>query len=270
MNEKSIASKANNQEQFGKAPILDDPSEDLAVTAQSEQDALHEIDLMLSEEDPQFLKQIAEIRVDTAESNLSIMDDVLGRFKIKKKSSIKWRFHFENLFYIRNDPKKVILFWGLIAISTVVVLAGPKIFKLYYGKGLFLRSYADWNSNSVSYNPINEAEPFYDNPRFAKNLITMTKMVTNLKPSENSGPNPMIAVELSVEGMSAESIVEIKDREAEFKDILLRQAEEFSYDDLSSAEGKKKLLDRFTVVINANLSQGQVRRTMLKSFITKP
>lgn len=272
MDEKTDSNNVNNEQQFGKAPSLDEPSDDGASSAQNDRDALQDIDQMLAEEDPQFLKQISEIKVDAAEGNLSIMDDVLGGFKSKRKrkNAIKWRFHFENLFYIKNEPKKVILFWSLVGLGAVAVLAGPKLSEVYFSKGLFLRSYAELNPEVISYNPINEAEPFYDNPRFAKNLVTMTKMVTNLKPSENSGPNPMIAIELSVEGMSAEAIIEIKDREAEFKDVLLRQAEEFSYDDLASSEGKKKLLEKFTTVINANLSQGQVRRTMLKSFITKP
>lgn len=270
VDEKTDSGKDNIQEQFGKAPSLDEATDDSALNPKNDQEALQDIDQMLAEEDPQFFQQISEIQVESAEGDLSIMDDVLGGFKKRKKKSIKWRFHFENLFFIKNDPKKVIMFWSLVSLSVIAIIGAPQLSELYFSKGLFLRSYAEWHSDVVAYNPISEAEPFYDNPRFAKNLVTMTKMVTNLKPSENSGPNPMIAVELSVEGMSAEAIIEIKDREAEFKDILLRKAEEFTYDDLSSADGKKKLLEKFTDVINANLSQGQVRRTMLKSFITKP
>ena len=270
MDDKNGSNKVDSEQQFGKAPSLDESSDDSALTAKNDQEALQDIDQMLAEEDPQFLEQISDIKVESAEGDLSIMDDVLGGFKKRKKKSIKWRFHFENLFNIKNDPKKVILLWSLVGLSVTAILLAPRVSDLYFSKGLFLRSYAELNADVMTYNPLSEAEPFYDNPRFAKNLITMTKMVTNLKPSENSGPNPMIAVELSVEGMSAEAIIEIKDREAEFKDILLRKAEEFSYDELSSTEGKKKLLEKFTEVINSNLSQGQVRRTMLKSFITKP
>lgn len=270
MAEKSDENKSENEDEFGKAPVLEEPSEEISSSLENDMAALADIDQMLAEEDPQFLKQISDIRVVGIEENLSIMDDVLVNLRHAKKNPIKWRFHIQNLFYFKEEPRKIFLFWSLVGLGIISIAFGSRISNLFFSKGLFLKSYAQWNSHVISYNPITETEFFYDNPRFAKNLITMSKMVTNIKSSENSGNNPMLALELSVEGMSAEAIIEIKDREAEFKDILLRQIEEFNYDELTTIEGKKALLDKFTVAINANLSQGQVRRSMLKSFILKP
>ena len=259
-------SNNNSEEKYGKAPALTDESS----IPDSEMASLEDIDQMLNEEDPEFFKQIADIQVESSTRDLSIMDDVITNLGCSKKMRIQWRFHFRNLFFIKDDPKKIIFLWLLICVAIGSIFFGSKFSDHYFSKGPFLRSFAEWNSDVQSYNPLTEAEPFYDNPRFAKNLITLSKMFTNVKPSENSGPNPMLALELSVEGMSAEAVIELKDREAEFKDILLRKAEEYNYDDLTSAEGKKVLLENFTMLINANLSQGQVRRSLIKSIILKP
>lgn len=268
MADKSDDSKSTIVDEVGKAPVLADSDEGAPIV--DDATALTDIDRMLAEEDPEFLNQIAEIRVEASSVSLSIMDDVITNLNRTKRIPIQWRFHFQNLLSIKDEPKKFILFWGLVGIAIIAVFFSSKIADLYFTKGLFLRSYAEWNSDVHSFNPLTETEAFYDNPRFARNLITLTKMYTNIKSSEGSSENPMLALELSVEGMSAEAIIEIKDREAEFKDFLLRQAEEFSYDELTTGEGKKALMQKFTNAINANLTQGQVRRSMLRSFILKP
>lgn len=232
--------------------------------------AIEDIDLLLQDEDPDFLKQISEIRVDTAGINLSIMDDVIYSISAGENKNNSLRSHLRNLFFFNENPKRLILFWALILTGALIVFFSFHFSELFLTKGLFLRSYAEWGLVTQSYNPIGDVEPFYDNPRFAKNLMTMTKMFANVKPSENSGTNPMLALEINVEGMSAESIIEIKDREAEFKDILLRESEDFSYDELTSVEGKKSLLEKYQSALNANLTEGKVRRVLLKSFILKP
>ena len=91
-----------------------------------------------------------------------------------------------------------------------------------------------------------------------------------MKPSENSGPNPMLAIEVTAEGLAADAIIEVKDREAEFKDFLLRLTEDKTYDELTEAEGKQLLCEQYRDLLNSHLTRGQVRRGLLKSFIIKP
>ncbi len=241
---------------------------EIGDTEVSDDVAVEDIDLLLQEEDPDFLKQISEIKVDTSGVDLSFMDDIIHNIVAEKKK-VDWKIHLRNLFFFNDEPKKLIMFWGLVITSGSLIVFGPTLSNSFFSKGLFLRSYAEWGSDVRNYNPLNEVEPFYDNPRFSKNLMTMTKMFANIKPSEDSGPNPMLAIEINVEGMSSEAIIELKDREAEFKDILLRESEDFSYDELISAEGKKNLLQKYQIALNSNLTQGQVRRVLLKSFIIK-
>ena len=234
----------------------------------SDEIAMEDIDFLLQEEDPDFLKQISEIEIDTTGVDLSLMDDIVRNIIVEKKK-VDWKIQLHNLFLFSNEPKKLVMFWCLVITSGLLVIFGSTLSNLFFFKGLFLRTYAEWGSDVLAYNPLNEVENFYDNPRFSKNLMTMTKMVANIKPSEDSGPNPMLAIEINVEGMSSEAIIELKDREAEFKDILLRESEDFSYDELISTEGKKNLLQKYQIALNANLTKGQVRRVLLKSFIIK-
>ena len=230
---------------------------------------ISEIDSFLAEEDPEFLKELNSIKIDNAMVDLSLMDQALANSASGTSSS---RFNFAGikpLFDIRENAKVVIPFW----ILTVLVVFGT--FKIINFKhwnkpdSLFLTSFAEWGLDVNTYNPFTESEMFFDNSRLLKNIVTIKKMVANIKPSESSGPNPMLAFELNIEGMTSVVVVEIKDREAEFKDLILRTAEELNYDDLSGADGKKNLSERILNVINSNLTQGQIRKVLYKSFVLK-
>jgi flagellar basal body-associated protein FliL len=230
---------------------------------------ISEIDSFLAEEDPDFLKELNSIKIDNAMVDLSLMDQALAN---SANGVVSARFSLvaiKPLFDIRENAKIVLPFWILI------VMVGFGIFKVVNFKNwnkpdsLFLTSYSEWGLEVNTYNPFTESEMFFDNPRLLKNIVTIKKMVANIKPSESSGPNPMLAFELNIEGMTSEVVVEIKDREAEFKDLILRTAEELNYDELSGASGKKNLSERILNVINSNLTQGQIRKVLYKSFVLK-
>lgn len=242
-----------------------------AVTSESavaeEEALLSEVDQILSEEDPEFLNQLAEIKIDSRMVDLSIMGQVLG-YDEKAHSNLL-RF-LKRPFEFSTNPKQVIAFWLFV----IVTFAVGKL--IWHHKGdvfsdnLFLTSYAELGNGIVDFNPNSEVEPFYDNLRFAKNLVSITPMHVNLKPSENSGTNPMLAIEIIAEGLSADAIIEIKDREAEFKDMLLRLTEEKTYDELVETQGKLALCEQYRDLLNAYLTRGQVRKVLLKSFVIKP
>ncbi|MBC7467008.1 MAG: flagellar basal body-associated FliL family protein [Bdellovibrio sp.] len=243
--------------------IKEEPTVDLV-------EAMADVDKILNEEDPEFLKEIEQIQIDAAIVSLSIMDDAIS--KMDKDSGFLGvvKGHLKNAVNIKANPKKVLLLWLLIAVAFAVVYFAPTILNRLFADKHFLKSYAELNSDVQSYNPLTESEPLFDNPKFAKNVVTMSKMKANIKKSEDSSPNPMLALELNIEGTTAEVTIEIKDREAEFKDILLRQAEDFTYSQLDSTDGKRELLNSFRTEMNKSLTQGQVRRVLLRSFILKP
>lgn len=233
-------------------------------------EAMADVDRILSEEDPEFLKEIEQIQIDAAIVSLSIMDDAMAMMDTDPSSFRKIKVHLKNIFNIRANPKKVILLWLLAGLACAFVYYASTILNNIFNDKLFFHSYSELGGEVQTYNPLTESEMLYDNPKFAKNVVTMAKMMANIKPSEDSTSNPMLSIELNVEGTSAEATIELKDREAEFKDILLREAEDFTYNQLDTSEGKRELLEKFKSVLNANLTQGQVRRVLLRSIILKP
>jgi len=112
-------------------------------------------------------------------------------------------------------------------------------------------------------------EGFYNNLIIPKNIFSLRKMVINLQPSENSGPNPMVAYELSLEANSREALVEIKDREGEVIDGVQRSLEELTYDELSGPEGRRLVEDKVKNQVNQILTLGKVRSVYVVGVIFK-
>lgn len=135
---------------------------------------------------------------------------------------------------------------------------------------LFIANFADEGAEVFEYDTTDRQELFYDNVRSAPNLLLLTKMVVNIKPSSNSGENPMLAVEFFAEGMSPEPILEIKAREAFYRDRLQRKMEEYTFDVLDTPPGKQAMMADLLKDLNSNLSQGQLRGLRIKTIVLKP
>ncbi len=239
------------------------------VEQENLEETLADIDAILAEEDPEFLEQLSQIKIDNVNVDLSLMDQVAliqsGQFKPQSA----FFQDFKKMFQFRENPKQVILFWLTITLTIGCVYYLTKMVPWETPDTLFLRSYADMGVTVENYNPSTETEPFFDNAKLTKNLVTIKKLVANIKPSETSSGNPMLAFEINIEGMTNEVVVEVKDREAEFKDIILRTTEEFNYDELVNPQGKQMLADKIMQNINAQLTKGQVRKVFYKSFVLK-
>jgi flagellar basal body-associated protein FliL len=111
---------------------------------------------------------------------------------------------------------------------------------------------------------------FYDSARASQNLVSLKRMVFNIQASRSSGRQPMAAVELFIEGYSPDVIIEIKDREPELLDLLQREGEQLTYDQLSTAEGKRNFSEKLQNTVNQVLTEGKVKKIYLKNFILKP
>lgn len=166
----------------------------------------------------------------------------------------------------------------LLFVATLAVL-GAAFYGIYYAfsghllpgqSELFIANFADEGAEVFEYDPSEKQELFYDNVRSAPNLLLLTKMVVNIRRSENSGENPMLAVEFFAEGMSPESILEIKAREAFFRDRMQRRIEEYSFDVLDTPPGKQALTADLLQDLNRNLSQGQLKGLRIKTIVLKP
>ncbi|MEZ0390795.1 MAG: flagellar basal body-associated protein FliL [Pseudobdellovibrionaceae bacterium] len=300
-----------------------------------------DLDQVLSEEDPEFLKTVKEISQD---KNLSLSQIVItdedqilneeksawengGRLKkaiyrffpfMPKLSLIlkKWKFALFSflraewvrsknfLYFLATDGKqkslqavkKVLnaisdflsnsmrnfkyLGWKLkVAVLMILIVAvgtGLFIYKsvthgvLPQKDELFMPTLERVASEVKEYDPASETEPFYENLRAPSNILQLPKVVVNLRKSSQSGTNPMGAFEFFVEGMAPEVVIEIKDREVEIRDRVQRVLEEFSFDILDKAEGKKLVCEKLKKEINLLLTTGKVKKVWIKTVILKP
>ncbi len=135
---------------------------------------------------------------------------------------------------------------------------------------LFIPTMERYATQVFEYDPETETEPFYENLRASGNILLMPKMVVNLKPSGKSGPNPMGAFEFFLEGMAPEVTIEVKDREVEIRDLMQRVAEEFTFDQVDSPDGKRAVCDKLKKEINAVITTGKIKRVWIKTVIVKP
>ncbi|WP_413575667.1 flagellar basal body-associated protein FliL [Bdellovibrio sp. HCB290] len=164
---------------------------------------------------------------------------------------------------------------GLAILFVATGVGGMVLYKIATNKlipaheELFLPTLEEWADKKEIYQT-DQVEPFYDSTRVAQNIFSTQRIFANIRKSSQSGPSPMAALEFFVEGTDADVVVEIKDREPEVKDLFLRTVEEFTYDQLASAEGKQMLCERLRKEINKILTKGKVRRIFFKTAIIKP
>ncbi len=135
---------------------------------------------------------------------------------------------------------------------------------------LFIATMEDVSTGTYHYDPAEAPEYFYNNIRSVPNLFLIPKIVTNLKPSSQSGESPMLAVEFFAEGFTPEVIIEMKDREPALRDLAQRTIEDFTFDELESTDGKQKMVFVLMRELNRVLTTGQIKAIRIKTLILKP
>ncbi len=244
-------------------------------TTSAYSDNLKFLEDVLAEEDPEFAETLKVIQQQSKQ--LQKKGKLLEYIK-ELFLDIKYHPHWMVFIkFVKKDLKTKIfnlkIFFFVLG-SITLVFGWYKMTKLDYWLNddqLFINSYADLGSIEVKdFDPKVSFDYFLENSVFSKNSISLKKMITNIRPSENSTDNPMVVLEMAVESLSAEVVIEIKDREAEFTDLVLRVIEEFDYDELESSSGKEKLSTAVLTEINKSLTTGKARKILLKNFIIKP
>lgn len=229
-------------------------------------DILADVDALLAAEDPEFLEQLKKIKIDPLTESAALD----GSLSIDSRASHSFFHFFKQTLDFQTNLKAVAIFWGTV-LGALAIVGFIWFNKLgFLNQNLFMTSFEKMGGPVSDFNPNDETEAFYDNPRFARNLVTLPSIFVNIKASENSGDNPMMVFEVTIEGLSSDAIIEIKDRQVEFKDLISRLSEDKTYDNVISADGKRLLAQQIQDLLNANLTRGQVRRVMFKNFITNP
>jgi flagellar basal body-associated protein FliL len=126
---------------------------------------------------------------------------------------------------------------------------------------------AEW---AVQYEEEEFVEPFYQSPRLKAYSFQMQPIVANLKRRNKDRENPMGFFEFVVEGNSGDTVVELKLRESEFKDLVQRVIETHHYDDLENIEGMNDLKNDIKLALNAQLNEGLVTRIEIRNYFIKP
>jgi flagellar basal body-associated protein FliL len=162
----------------------------------------------------------------------------------------------------------------LVLIIAGVVGLGFTVFKIATSglikddEQLFVHSMEELSAQKFIYDT-GDVEDFYNSSRVSQNIMSLRRIVVNIQRSKNSGTNPMVAIELYIQGNSSDVMVEMTDREAELLDRIQGQIRSFSYDEIDTVEGKRRMLDKIIRELNEDLTKGKITQIYFKNFVLK-
>jgi flagellar basal body-associated protein FliL len=133
----------------------------------------------------------------------------------------------------------------------------------------FLRSFADGADAQFTYGDDEKWQDLNDPLLHPEHIVLLERLIVNLR-NPGDGTNPMALLDLYVEAGSKDAAVEIKARDAEVRDMVLRTMEQMTYDELVTESGKNKLKVFLRKNLNETITQGRIRRLFFKSIVIKP
>lgn len=132
-------------------------------------------------------------------------------------------------------------------------------------KDPFLRSFEEVASFVGEIEDEGESEDIQNPLRHPEYAVLLKKIITSLIPP-NSKENHMVSLEVYVECSSQQTAVEVFDRQAEIRHTILRVLETFSFEELSTDDGKEKLKVHIRAQINKILNTGRIQRLFFRSL----
>lgn len=169
--------------------------------------------------------------------------------------------------------KRKILFVTFILSLLTTVILYVKLIKnhlLYKDNFHFYGSMEELSNYSFSYNLKDKQEPFFNSPRVKIYSLQLKPIVVNLKRNPKKKENPMGFFEFIFEGNTGEVVVELKERESEFIDVISRVIETQTYESLDTLEGKVELKDLVRRELNKKLNSGVIKKAELRNIFVKP
>ena len=133
----------------------------------------------------------------------------------------------------------------------------------------FVYSFAPIADKSYAYEASEKWQDLKDPLLHPEHIVLLERLIVNLH-TPGDGSNPMALLDLYIETSSQEAAVEIKDRDAAVRDLVLRTMEQLSYDELVTDTGKNKLKVFLRKNLNDMMSRGRIRRIFFKSIVLKP
>lgn len=165
--------------------------------------------------------------------------------------------------------KLALLALAVIPAVIIATLLG-KIPGIQLGKIEIHEGFAIGADEEYKYETHNPFVPLSEEGQYPEHVVLITRVVVNVKPSESSGPNPMVAVRLYYELSTREGAVELKDREKEVRDLTQRVLETFDYDQIVSIEGKTTFKEALRREVSSILNNGVVKSIFIDDILIKP
>lgn len=283
------------------------PLDDSKVLTSEEEAELQAIDEMLKEQNPDFENDLADLKNEKIEGVVLDFETEDRKQKIKEKLKI-WYFKtvailkiwLINAYYF---TKKSTLTRSkqLVAWSVKKTKAGISIFRIlslkqklqlslilvlisFFPVGVhFLIKYIQQVSNrgvitdltSIAdqvypFDAKSSFEPFYNSTRTPPNIFLIKRFVANLTPTQGPNHLPMMAAELLIESLNPQPLAEIKSRESFFRDQIRAFTEKWTFEELSSKNGKDQYLYKLKEDIQKHIRQGQLSKIYFKAIVVKP
>lgn len=133
----------------------------------------------------------------------------------------------------------------------------------------FLSDLTDFSDHVHAFDQNKDMVLFYrafPQPEFT---VLLNQFVVNLKP-EPSHPNGMGFFQVYFNCDTQDTAIEVKDRERQILDATQRLFEQFTYSEVTSPLGEKRLKDFVRTEINKILNQGRIKDVYIHHKVTKP
>lgn len=185
----------------------------------------------------------------------------------KIKKIILWILSFKEL-SLKKKITSILLIPAVLATTYLVVLTLQKQWLPMIYQPLFVGFHTQ-ATTSYEYKIDDFVELFKHFPQ-KEFAVELPKIVFNLRRLPTSGPTPMGTYQIYVVLDSQDTAIEVKDREREIMSIMRSVSEGFTYEDLNTNKGKKRLQSALRFEINEILNQGRIKQVYFKIIIIKP
>jgi flagellar basal body-associated protein FliL len=276
---------------------------------EAEEAELAALDAMLLEENPEIFDELeslksekienvtSEFEIDPKISRLAKITESAQKNFFKLKALIK--LQLLNTFYFFKHHTKVILIHGKQNISNFlknlaltfkalplkqklsVILSSIFILSLPFGIWFALKKFSDFTTPGIvtdlsvyadsiyDLKPNEPTEDFFRSSRSPPNIFLIERFVVNLQGEGDSG-RPMMAAEIYLESLNPHSLIEIKNREGYFRDVMITFSSQWAYEELVTREGKERYLNSLRDELQSKIRKGRLSRCYFKSIILKP
>jgi len=139
-------------------------------------------------------------------------------------------------------------------------------YKMDQQKENWLGSFAEVTDTFVPLTEEADNEEINSPIKHPEYVVQIQTVVASLKATDPK-KNPMGRVELYLEGSNQDVATEIKDRELEIRDMVARELEQMTFEELESAAGKQRFKIHVRKEVNKVLNRGRVQRIFFKYFV---